>query len=40
MAKASKYRIADFNRDYQDEDTALKTILDMVYPDGVTLPEV
>jgi transposase-like protein len=35
MAKASRYTIADFNRDYPDEDTALQTIVDMVYPDGI-----
>lgn len=36
MAKASTYTIADFNRDYPDEDAALQTIVDMVYPDGIT----
>ena len=35
MAKASTYTIADFNRDYPDEDAALQTIVDMVYPDGI-----
>jgi transposase-like protein len=36
MAKASRYTIADFNRDYPDEDAALQTIVEMVYPDGIT----
>lgn len=31
-----KYTIADFNREYPDEDTCLETVLRMVYPDGVT----
>lgn len=31
-----KYTIADFNREYPDEDTCLETVLNMVYPDGVT----
>lgn len=30
------YTIADFNRDYPDEDSALDTVFRMVYPDGVT----
>lgn len=30
-----KYTIADFNREYPDEDACLETVLRMVYPDGV-----
>lgn len=33
---APKYTIADFNRDYPDEDACLETVFRMVYPDGVT----
>ncbi len=30
-----KYTIADFNREYPDEDACLETVLRTVYPDGV-----
>lgn len=34
MAKP-KYTIADFNRDYPNEDACLEVVLNMVYPEGI-----
>ncbi|MGK2964739.1 MAG: hypothetical protein ACSLFM_03950 [Tepidiformaceae bacterium] len=31
----TKYTIADFNRNFTDEDTCLEYVKDMVYPDGI-----
>ncbi len=36
MGKPATYTIADFNREYPDEDACLGTVLSMVYPDGIT----
>lgn len=31
----TKYTIADFNRNFTDDDTCLEYVKDMVYPDGI-----
>lgn len=35
MAKQSRFTIADFNRQFPDEDACLQHIVDMVYPEGI-----